>query len=172
MLSLSKAELRRLTVFGVIGTLNTAFCYLIYAVLVDWAFWHYTPALVADYVVGAATGYVLHRLTTFNDRSHVRHAFAKYALMLAVTFALNWALLDALVRNAWLGPLSAQALATVIVTIVGYLMQTHWVFRSHGATPHVAIPHVTAQPGAAPDVPAPPIVTAHTDDEPPHRRAA
>lgn len=134
MLSLSKQEWRRLAVFAVVGTVNTAVCYAVYAVLVDLANWHYTPALVADYVFGALTGFVMHRATTFNDRRHVRQPFRKYSAMLAVTFAINWILLDALVRSNLMGPLWAQADATVVVTLVGYLMQTRWVFRSHVPT--------------------------------------
>jgi len=134
MLPENKPELRRLVIFGVVGTINTAICYVVFAVLWYWADWHYDLALVADYVFGAALGYALHRLATFGDRKDLRQAFSKYALSLVITFLLNLVILDWMVRAAGIDPLTAQAIATVAVTLVSYVMSTAWVFRSYPQT--------------------------------------
>src|SRR3990172_13141647 len=92
-----KLEIRRLVVFSIVGTLNTAVCYALYAALVHWSQWHHNLALVADYGFGTVLGFVLHRLATFADRKQVKLAFGKYLTTLALTFLLNVAVLDLLV---------------------------------------------------------------------------
>jgi putative flippase GtrA len=58
-------------------------------------------------------------------------AFGKYLTALGISFSLNMALLNAIMWTGLLGALAAQAGALVFVTIVSYLMQRNWVFRSH-----------------------------------------
>jgi putative flippase GtrA len=126
------AEARRLVMFAVVGTVNTAVCYALYVVLVAVLEWNYDVALFADYVFGIALGYALHRLSTFADRTSLRQAFGKYTLTMIVTFLANLLLLDWLVRAEWMEPLPAQAIAMCAVMLASYVVQTHWVFRSHG----------------------------------------
>src|SRR5262245_46002692 len=111
----AKIELRRLIRFAIVGTLNTAACYAVYASLVYWRSWHHDLALVADYSLGTLLGFVLHRLATFGDRKQVKLAFRKYLATLAMAFALNFVILDALVRFSALGPLAGQAAAIGLV---------------------------------------------------------
>jgi putative flippase GtrA len=127
-------ELRRFVVYSAVGALNTAICYLLFAALVDWCGWHYRLALAADYGFGIVLGYGLHRGSTFADRRHLRGAFGKYALTLALTFIANFVMLDALVRWEMLGPVAAQAIAMSAATLIGYTAQKEWVFRSHDET--------------------------------------
>ncbi len=130
-------EIRRLVIFTVVGTINTVACYALFALLVHTCAWHYHPALAADYGFGIVLGYVLHRGSTFADRTHLRRAFSKYTVTLVATFAANFVLLDAIVRSAMLEPLAAQAVAMLAVTLGSYLVQKHWVFRS-GVAPSPA----------------------------------
>jgi putative flippase GtrA len=133
--SFPATELRRFVVYGAVGALNTAICYLLFAALVDWCGWHHHLALAADYAFGIVLGYALHRTATFADRLRLKHAFQKYAITLALTFVANFALLDAIVRAQLLGTLAGQAVAMTIATLVSYGVQQRWVFRSHGETP-------------------------------------
>lgn len=128
---ISTPEFRRLIVFGAVGTLNTIVCYALFVALVHGIGLHYDLALAADYGFGILVGYALHRFSTFADRTHVRRAFGKYTVTLVATFAANLVLLDAIVRNRWLDPLAAQAVAMITVTLASYGAQKHWVFRSH-----------------------------------------
>ena len=123
--------MRRMLVFGAVGSLNTAICYALFALLVETFRWHYEVALAADYAFGIVLGYGLHRLATFGDRQHLRRAFGKYTVTLIATFLANFALLAAIVGAGWLDPLAAQAVAMTAVTLASYLAQKHWVFRSH-----------------------------------------
>jgi putative flippase GtrA len=158
------AELRRVLVFGVVGTLNTVICYALYAGLIEFLGWNYDAALVADYAFGAAIGYALHRLATFGDRKHVKRAFGKYALSLVVMFSTNLMLLDALVGLQWFEPLLAQAVAMAAVTLLSYLMQTHWVFRSHAP--------VETDEGEPDVLPFGPLADESSAERAPKRRAA
>ena len=126
-----KTEIRRLIIFGMVGTFNTCVCYGLYAALLHALKWHHNGALVADYAFGAVLGFATHRLATFADRKHVRQAFGKYLTTLGVAFLLNVALLNAIVASGILDPLLAQAAAIGHVTLVSYMLQKHWVFRSH-----------------------------------------
>jgi putative flippase GtrA len=130
-------ELRRFVVYGVVGALNTALCYLLFAALVDWCGWHHHVALAVDYAFGTVLGYVLHRASTFADRRRLRRAFEKYAVTLLLTFAANFALLDAIIRTELLGTLAGQAVAMTFATLVSYGVQQSWVFRSHGEEPAI-----------------------------------
>lgn len=128
---LEVSEMRRLLVFGVMGTLNSAVCYALFATLVHVFAWHYNAALVVDYGFGVMLGFALHRQATFADRTHLQGALAKYAATLGVVFLCDLAILNLLVASGVLGPLVAQAVAVVFVTTFSYLLQKHWVFRSH-----------------------------------------
>jgi len=131
MLPHHRREIRRLFVFGVMGTLNTAVCYAMFALFVRVFDWHYNLALVVDYGFGAILGYTLHSAGTFADRKHVRQAFGKYAITLVLAFLLNLGLLNLTVRTLQLEPLPAQAVSILFVTMLSYSMQRFWVFRSH-----------------------------------------
>ncbi len=154
--------MRRLMVFGMVGTVNTVVCYALFAALVHVFEWDYNLALVADYAFGAGLGYGLHRVATFADRKHVKQAFGKYALTLVITFLANLLLLDVMVRRRWFDPLVAQALAMGMVTLLSYALQKHWVFRSHA-------PKWIAEGDEAAIIPFP---RAGEDDDEVERRAA
>jgi putative flippase GtrA len=123
-------EIRRLVVFGAVGTVNTALCYALFVVLVHTCAWHYNLALAFDYAFGIVLGYALHRSSTFADQKHLHQAFSKYTITLVATFLANLAMLDVIVRWRLLEPLPGQAVAMLTVTLGSYLVQKHWVFRS------------------------------------------
>ena len=75
----------------------------------------------------------MHRLSTFADRKHVKQAFGKYLTTLIVTFVLNLAVLDLHRRELGCSIRSpARPWPSALVTLVSYMLQKHWVFRSHG----------------------------------------
>lgn len=144
MSPIQRIELKRLIVFGTVGSFNTIVCYALYAALVHTADWHHNAALVADYAFGAGLGFTTHRLSTFADRKHVKHPFGKYLTTLVVSFLLNLTLLNCIVATRLLNPLAGQAAAIGMVTLVSYMLQKHWVFRSH-SEPEVAGEIIGAQ---------------------------
>lgn len=139
---LEVSEVRRLLVFGVMGTLNSAICYALFATLVHAYAWHHNAALVVDYGFGVMLGFALHRQATFADRIHLQGALRKYAATLGAVFLADLAILNLLVGSGMLGPLVAQAVAVLVVTTFSYLLQKHWVFRSHETLVHCEPPMV------------------------------
>ncbi len=138
---LSRVETHRLALFAVVGGFNTAVCYALFATLVRGFAWHHNYALLADYGFGAVLGFSLHRLATFGDRTELRQPLPKYLLSLVIMFTLDLGTLNLLVAAGLLGPLVAQAVAIGLVTTASYLLQKHWVFRSH-AVPPILVPAV------------------------------
>ena len=126
----TQLEIRRLIVFGIVGTLNTGTCYACFAALVVLLDWHYNAALVVDYLVGTLLGYALHRLTTFGDRKRLQQPLRKYTATVGMAFLLNFAMLDGIMAADLLDPLAAQAVAMTLATLASYLLQKHWVFRA------------------------------------------
>ena len=160
MSPIQRIELKRLIVFGTVGSCNTLVCYALYAALVRALGWHHNTALVADYAFGAVLGFTTHRLSTFADRKHVKHPFRKYLTTLAVSFLLNLALLNCIVATRLLNPLAGQAVAIGLVTLVSYMLQKHWVFRSHHS-PEAAGEIVGVDPIAVDGLAIHPAVVEH-----------
>jgi putative flippase GtrA len=131
MLPERRIELRRLTVFVVVGTVNNAIFFALYAAMVEWLDWDYQVSLVADYAIAIVVGYLLHRVSTFADRKDLRQAFRKYTITLIGAFLLNWLALAWIVERDLLSVLPAQAVAVTLATLVSYVVQKRWVFRSH-----------------------------------------
>ena len=143
-------ELRRMLVFVAVGALNTAVCYALFAALVHLAQCHHHTALVGDYALGIAVGYLLQRFATFADRKHVERTLPKYVAAYVAAFALNLAVLDVLVRWLVFGPLAAQAVGLVVVTLTSYTVQQRWVFRSEEVDrPAARAPVMTGAPRRA-----------------------
>ena len=165
---IQRIELKRLIVFGTVGSFNTIVCYALYAALVHTLLWHHNAALVADYVFGAGLGFTTHRLSTFADRKHVKQAFGKYLTTLVVSFTLNLTLLNCIIATRLLNPLAAQAASIGFVTLVSYMLQKHWVFRSHHA-PEVSEASAADTISVEPFVVEPLVVGVAAVE---HRRAA
>lgn len=124
-------EIRRLVVFGLVGSINTAITYALFAALLHGVGLHYNLALILDYAFGSVLGFLTHRASTFADRTHVRQAYGKYVMALVAAFLTNLLALDLIVGQGWLGPLAAQAVALGLATALSYVLQRQWVFRSH-----------------------------------------
>jgi len=108
--------------FGVVGLLNTAFSYVVFAVLVlvsDWP----GAALAGATVAGVAFNFQTSRRLIFRSRGRALSFVAVYI----VVFVLNWAALRAL---RWYGipALEAQALLTLPIAAISFIGQQTFVF--------------------------------------------
>ena len=81
----------------------------------------YVGALVLAYMVGIAVGFVLHRRLVFQVEGNVLVDLVRYIGVQASAFALNAALLPALVELVHVPPLPAQVIALSIVVVTTYL---------------------------------------------------
>lgn len=126
--------LRQLAAFNVVGIVNTAVTYAVYAVLVLAGMPH-LAALAVEYAVGIVLGFWLNRRFTFQSREPWLPGLGRMVAAYVPLLALNEVLLFALVDLAKTDKLLAQGFALVVVSGLSFLVQKTIVFRKKG-TPH------------------------------------
>lgn len=120
----SRKTLGQFARFLVVGALNTAFGYAVFAGLVL-AGMSPMPALVITYVVGVAFNFVTTGKYVFGGAR--REAFLRFVAAYVVIYLFNVALFSGF---AWLGapPLVAQALCVPIVAVFSFALFRSQVF--------------------------------------------
>ena len=108
--------------FGVVGLLNAAFGYAVFATLLLAGLWP-GAALVAATVAGVAFNFQTSRRLVFRSKGQILQFIAVYAVVLV----LNWVALRVL-RRCGLPDLESQALLTLPIAAVSFLGQRRFVF--------------------------------------------
>jgi putative flippase GtrA len=121
-------ETRRMVKYGIVGVLNVAIDFSLYALLVTIGVW-YPLAKTMSLTVATANGYTLNRIWTFRAGPHRHIALAKYAGVQAVSLAANVTVLALLVEIAGLNEIVAQAIALPFIAVLSFLGQRLWTFR-------------------------------------------
>ncbi|MHB8234448.1 MAG: GtrA family protein [Solirubrobacteraceae bacterium] len=117
--------------FGIVGVSNTLLAFAIYTVLLKvFGVW-YLAASAIGFVVGAVNGFLLNRRWTF--AGHVGDSLTpvRWGIVQGCGLALNEGLLFVFVDDAGIEKLLGQACATVIVTVITFLVNRAWTFRMH-----------------------------------------
>jgi putative flippase GtrA len=122
-------ELKHLSRFVIVGGVNTALTYALYAGLV-WYGIHYLLALTIEYVIGILAGFIANRQWTFANRDRIGPALFRYIATYCGVYALNVVLLVFFVESADMNKLLAQVFALGIATLASYIVQHWWVFRN------------------------------------------
>jgi putative flippase GtrA len=128
---LSAPMLVQFVKFGIVGVSNTLLAFSIYTVLLKvFGVW-YLGASAIGFVVGAVNGFLLNRRWTF--AGHVGDSLTpvRWGVVQGCGLALNEGLLYLFVDGASIEKLLGQALATVIVTVITFLVNRAWTFRMH-----------------------------------------
>jgi putative flippase GtrA len=121
--------------FGIVGVSNTLLTFAVYTLLLKvFGVW-YLAASAIGFIVGAVNGFLLNRRWTF--RGHVGDAFTpvRWTVVQGCGLLTNLGLVYLFVEEISLDKLIAQACATVIVTVITFLVNRAWTFRMH---PHIA----------------------------------
>jgi putative flippase GtrA len=130
---LSAPMLVQFVKFGIVGVSNTLLAFAIYTVLLKvFGVW-YLAASAIGFVVGAVNGFLLNRRWTF--AGHVGDSLTpvRWGIVQGCGLALNEGLLFVFVDDAHIEKLLGQACATVIVTVITFLVNRAWTFRMHPA---------------------------------------
>ena len=122
---------KRLSRFVIVGGVNTALTYALYAGLV-WYGLHYLLALTIEYVIGILAGFIANRQWTFAYRDRIGPALFRYMATYCGVYLLNAVLLMFFVELAGMNKLLAQLFALGMATLASYLAQHRWVFRNTG----------------------------------------
>jgi putative flippase GtrA len=120
-------ELRRVVKYGLVGVVNVALDFAIYALLVSLGLW-YPLAKTLSLVVATANGYTLNRLWTFRAGDHRSSILTKYVTVQALCLAANISLLVLLIEVGGLHKITAQAIALPIIALASFAAQRLWTF--------------------------------------------
>lgn len=124
----TKEALGQLVRYNLVGLVNTAAAYLLYALLIYLGI-AYVWALTADYLFGMMLGFLLNKKFTFKHAGKTSPAMlGKMAVTVVLTYGANLATLWALVERAQLNEYLGQAIALVVVMACGFVGQKFWVF--------------------------------------------
>lgn len=126
--------------FGLVGVMNTAVDFLVYALL-TWIGMQYLVAQVFSYSAGTVNSYVVNKLWTFGGKPEAggenpkaakvdKGEFARFVLVNIGTLLLSIALLYVLKTGLGFHPLVAKIGVTAVTVVVNYIGSKLWVFRS------------------------------------------
>ena len=115
--------------FGIIGVSNTLIAFAVYTLLLKGFGVWYLAASAIGFVVGAVNGFLWNRRWTF--RGHVGDALTpvRWGVVQGCGLGVNLGLLYVLVHDAGLDKLLAQAFATIVVTVLTFIVNRAWTFR-------------------------------------------
>jgi putative flippase GtrA len=119
--------------FGIVGVSNTLIAFVIYALLLKGFGVWYIAASAIGFIAGAVNGFLLNRRWTF--REHVGDALTPVRWFVVQGFGLllNLGLVYLFANDGHLDMLLAQACATAIVTVLTFIANRAWTFRTHPA---------------------------------------
>lgn len=124
----SAGSVRRWLKFGLVGGLNTAVDYGIFALLSACGF-PYWAAQCVSYFGGTLNSYIWNRSWTFRDRVGTSKGFYRFFGLNLATLVLTTASLY-FAAGRWGWPvLAAKLAATVLGMIVNYAGSSRWAFR-------------------------------------------
>jgi putative flippase GtrA len=124
--------------FGIVGVSNTLIALAVYTVLLKvFGVW-YLAASAIGFALGAVNGFLLNRRWTFSD--HVGDALTpvRWGIVQSCGLGLNEALLYLFVHHVRLDKVLAQVCATAIVTVLTFVANRAWTFRSAPPAPEPA----------------------------------
>lgn len=126
--------IERLFRFGVTGVLATLVHFLTLILLVEIGVVSPVWATVAGSAVGALVNYVLNRRYTFDSRKPHRDAGPKFLTVAVGTGLLNAMLVYIGTDLLGLHYLLVQCIATLIVFLANFLLNSAWTFREESTT--------------------------------------
>ena len=111
--------------FLVVGALNTAFGYSVYAALILLGLERFAAVLI-----GTVLGVLFNFKTTGRIvfRSHDNRLLLRFVLVYVVQYAFNVGLLELLCRGAGFGSLVGQAISLPLVVVLTYELNRRFVF--------------------------------------------
>lgn len=115
--------------FVIVGGINTGITYGIYVALIYIGL-HYSIALTLEYIIGIVSGYFMNLYWTFASHKKCHRSFMKYSSSYILIYFINLILLALLVNNGLMGAVLAQLVILVITTIISFIIQNKWVFKS------------------------------------------
>ncbi len=123
-------NLRHITKFAMVGSVNTAIDVSLFALFVNFLHWSVVPANVISYSAGILNSFLMNKFWTFRDRTPLTSSARPFLRFCA--FNLSGLLLSTTIVA--LGSLVVPTLAAKLLSVFGvfgwnYLSTKLWVFR-------------------------------------------
>jgi putative flippase GtrA len=118
----------RFWIFLLIGSANTLISYAVFGVSYKVIDLSYTLSLSVAYLLGIVVSYSSHRHVTFKSKLGHREAFSRFLIIYLLIF-VNTVLLTALTESWAMDPLLGQAICILLLTVLGFISQSMWVFK-------------------------------------------
>ncbi len=117
--------------FLVVGAFNTAFGFLLFALMLHLAgdHVHYLVVLVLAMVIAVLVAFAGYRTFVFRVRGHLLRDLGRFSLVYAGVLAANAIALPLLVEVAGLPILTAQAIVVVGTVVTNFLLHRSFSFR-------------------------------------------
>ncbi len=116
--------------FGIVGVSNTILAFAVYTLLLKvFGVW-YVAASGIGFAVGAVNGFLLNRRWTFKEHKGDALTPVRWAVVQGCGLGCNLGLVYMFVSGAGLGALVGQACATAIVTVLTFVANRSWTFRT------------------------------------------
>ena len=117
--------------FGLVGVVNTAFSFAVFAGLQATLgrVVHYLVVLVVAHVIGVLEAYVLQRWLVFRVRGHWWRDLARFWSVYLVSLGVNLALLPVLVELLHMEILPAQAIVMALQAFGTYVAHKMFTFK-------------------------------------------
>lgn len=130
MIDYLRREFVKASGYAASGFAATGAHYLVMVALVHWAGWWEVAASSVGFLAGAAVKYPLNYWVVFRSSAAHGQAIVRFAIGLAIGFALNGAILALLLATLDVHYLVSQVLTTGTVTLVNYLLARNWIFHA------------------------------------------
>lgn len=115
--------------FAAVGAGSNLALYMLYLFMTWFGVGHKT-AMTGLYLLGMVQTFVLNRAWTFDYRGNVRGAMWRFLVVYALGYLLNFGMLGIFVDVMSFPHQAVQAVAILVVAVMMFVMQRHWVFAA------------------------------------------
>jgi len=117
--------------FLIVGAFNTAFGFLLFALMLHLAgdHVHYLVVLVFATIIAVLVAFAAYRTFVFRVRGNVLRDLGRFSLVYVGVLAANVIVLPLLVEVAGLPILTAQAIVVVAAVVASFLLHRSFSFR-------------------------------------------
>ena len=117
--------------FAIIGCVNAAFCYLLYATFINFlGKGYYQPALALAWTISSITSFITHKYLVFRTRGKLLKEYLKCCSTWLISYFLNALILEFLVSIIKINVYMSQIIAPAIAGIFTYFMFKKIAFKN------------------------------------------
>jgi putative flippase GtrA len=121
----------KMTTYAGVGAVGTLAQYLVLVGIVSLGHGNPITGSVTGAIVGAIVNYGLNRRITFRSSARHRDTLPKFALTAAFGVLLNGLVMKVLAEDNHVQYLVAQLVATGLVLVLTFMVNSIWTFRQH-----------------------------------------